>query len=297
MAASSKSTIHGCAQKASFCPRPSLVCDGLCQETCRKDTPHSTLTCRLVGNRCRHASSPALQSCPGGVLGPPAAESIIHSAQGQRAAKATIRCRRSLESTCCCKRHPAVVVPMSSCASTSPLTESLSPWSMRRDTVNAQGLGPWSAWCTESLQGCAEDGKGTVQVIRASVDEQLTPSSQLFLFLHPSQACRRLMSNASYTFLASSGASHPNVPHGSELLPRASLNTTTKLYLRLLYSCPHHRPVSDWHLVCLHRQRLWCAVDHLAPWECQESIAHFKAARWLVLARAPTSRRNQLASA
>lgn len=69
MAASSKSTIHGCAQKASFCPRPSLVCDGLCQETCRKDTPHSTLTCRLVGNRCRHASSPALQSCPGGGTG------------------------------------------------------------------------------------------------------------------------------------------------------------------------------------------------------------------------------------
>ena len=34
-----------------------------------------------------------------------------------------------------------------------------------------------------------------------------------------------------------------------------------------------------------------------APWECQESIAHFKAAWWLVLGPGPTPSRNQRASA
>jgi hypothetical protein len=60
----------------------------------------------------------------------------------------------------------------------------------------------------ERHPGCAEDGKSTVRCCARGVDEQLTPSSQRFLFLHPGLACilRTSDGRSSCTFLASSRA-------------------------------------------------------------------------------------------
>jgi len=71
----------------------------------------------------------------------------------------------------------------------------------------------------ERHQGCAEDGKSTVRCCARGVDEQLTPSSQRFLFLHPGLACIQQTSDgrSSCTFLASSRALLPacRIVHGA----------------------------------------------------------------------------------
>lgn len=72
------------------------------------------------------------------------------------------------------------------CASTVLMIGLPWPWNMGRGIVNRQLLWPHGAYCAGNRPGYAEDGKGTVHGAWA-VEEQLTPSILLFLFLHPGQ--------------------------------------------------------------------------------------------------------------